>query len=124
MLATHRERRNVGDERVDHRRLRIGHDEHVGGVDRLPPTNRRAVEAEAVFEDLLGKLFDRGAEVLPDPEQVDELQVDELNTFLFGKRQNLTRRSWLFRARARSSGISVGPAAARRRGESCLGIRR
>ena len=43
----------VREERIDHRRVRIGDDEHVGRVDRLPAADRLAVEAEAVLEECL-----------------------------------------------------------------------
>ena len=49
----------VCDERIDHRGGRVRHDQHVGGVDRLPAADRRAVEAEALLEDVLLELADR-----------------------------------------------------------------
>ena len=52
-----------------------GRDEqHVGLVDRLPAADPRAVEAEALLEELLGRAPDRDGEVLPGAGQVDELE--------------------------------------------------
>ena len=48
----------------------IGNREHVGLVDRLPAADRRAVEAEAVFEDAFVEVVDRVGAVLPGAEHV------------------------------------------------------
>jgi hypothetical protein len=64
---------------------RIGHDEHVRGVDRLPAADRRAVEAAAFVEQSLAQLSHRDREVLPRPEEIHELQVDARRLVLFGE---------------------------------------
>ena len=51
-LADQRQRRRRV-EGVDPRRRRVGDHQHVACVDRLPPADRRAVEADAVLEHLL-----------------------------------------------------------------------
>src|SRR5947209_13119 len=66
-------------ERIHHRGARIRHHEHVRGVDRLPAADRRAVEPVAFLEQLLGQLTRRDGEVLPEAEQVQELQVHRLH---------------------------------------------
>ena len=43
--------RGLLEERVDDRRRRIRHQDHVGLLDALPTGDRRAVEALAVFEE-------------------------------------------------------------------------
>ena len=48
-----------GAERIDEGGGRVGHGQHVGGLDGLPAADRGAVEAEAFLEDLLGQLADR-----------------------------------------------------------------
>ena len=76
-LADERERRR-GRERVEHRRLRLRHEQHVRLGDALPAADRGAVEAEALVERRLVERRQRQRHVLPRPEQVAELQVDQL----------------------------------------------
>jgi hypothetical protein len=65
-----------------------GKHEHVGGVDRLPAADRRAVEAEALGEDLLGQFGDRNGKMLPGPVDVAELEVDDFDVLGFGQGEN------------------------------------
>ena len=66
-------------ERVDHRGVGIGDQEHVRLLDLLEPADRRAVEAQAVLEDVLGELVRRDREVLHEPRQVAEADVDDVD---------------------------------------------
>ena len=74
-----------------HRRARVRDDQHVGGVDGLPAADRRAVEAEPFLEDRLRELVERDGEVLPDADEVHELQVDVGGLLLLGQLQDLLR---------------------------------
>ena len=74
-LADERERRHLG-RRVEYRARRVRHEQHVGLGDRLPATDRRAVEAEPVVECRLLECRNRQRDVLPRSEQVAELEVD------------------------------------------------
>ena len=74
-LAEQRERRHLG-ERVEERRRRVGHEDHVALLDALPAADRGAVEPEALVERGLVERADRQRHVLPRAEQVAELQVD------------------------------------------------
>ena len=82
-LADQRERGCLG-ERVENRARRIGHQQHVRLRDALPAADRGAVEAEALVEGGLVERAQRQRHVLPAPEQVAELQVDELRLGLPG----------------------------------------
>ena len=79
VLARHRiaheaiqDERPVLTERIDHRGVRIRNEQHVGLVDGLKPADRRAVEAEALVEHVLGELVGRDREMLHEPGQVAE----------------------------------------------------
>ncbi len=74
-LAEQRERRHLG-ERIEERRRRVGHEDHVALLDALPAADRGAVEAEALVERGLVERADGQRYVLPGTEQVAELQVD------------------------------------------------
>src|SRR5439155_23665196 len=52
--------RRFGIKNIDPGRGRIGNDEHVGGVDHLPSTNARAIEAEAVGKNIFVVFRDGG----------------------------------------------------------------
>src|SRR5207245_6101845 len=47
--------------------------------------NARAVEADALAEEAPGQFLDRDGEVLPGPDQVDELEIDDLERLLVGE---------------------------------------
>ena len=68
-------------------RLRLRHHQHVALVDRLPAADAGAVEAQAVLEDVLVELVDRNGEVLPQPGEVHEPQVDGLDVLFPAQRQ-------------------------------------
>jgi hypothetical protein len=80
-LADEGEGRRLG-RRVEDRRRRVGDEEHVGVLDRLPAAHRGPVEAEPVVERRLVERRERQGHVLPGPEQVAELQVDHRDTRL------------------------------------------
>ena len=63
-------------ERVHDRRAGVGHDQHVRGVNRLPATNRRAVKARPVLEQVFVIFTQRYGEMLPGPDQVHELEIN------------------------------------------------
>src|SRR5262249_18347756 len=65
-------------------------EDHVGGVNRLPAADRAAVEEVAVLERAHFELRDRHRRVLPDAEQVDELEVDHLRAVFLCKLQDLS----------------------------------
>ena len=90
-LADERERRRLG-EGVEDRARRVGHQQHVRLRDPLPAADRRAVEAEALVEGRLVERAQRQRHVLPAPEQVAELQVDELRLGQPGPLDRLFRR--------------------------------
>ena len=71
--------RALGEERIEHRRIRVRHQFHVRLVDRLPAGNRRAVEHDAVGEGLLVHDLGVHRDVLHLPPRVGEAEVDELN---------------------------------------------
>src|SRR5437879_908628 len=52
-----------GAKRVDEGAGRVGHGQHVGGLDRFPAADRGAVEAQAVGEDFLGQFANRTTEM-------------------------------------------------------------
>ena len=78
-------------ERVDHRGVGIGDQEHVRLLDLLEAADRRAVEAEAVLEDVLGQLVGRDREVLHEPGQVAEADVDDVDALV---REHASGRHW------------------------------
>ena len=62
---------------------RIRNHEHVAGVDRAPATNTRAIEAEALGENLFVVFSESGREMLPGARQVGELEVHEFYLAIF-----------------------------------------
>ena len=72
----------LGRERIHHRRVRVGHQDHVALVDRLPAGDRGAVEHDAVAERLF---IDRGdvlRGVLPLAARIGEAKVHILDGML------------------------------------------
>ena len=65
--------------------LRVGHDQHVRVVDRLPAADRGTVETDPLFEGLFAELADRRGKVLPDADKVEELVIDHLAVVVLGK---------------------------------------
>ncbi len=81
-------------ERIDDRRARIRHQDHVGLVDALPTGDRRAVEHLAVFENAGIELVLRHRYVLLFAARVGEPEVDELDAFFLDELQNIGGRHW------------------------------
>ena len=76
-------------ERVDVCRRRVGDQLHVRLVDRLEAADRRAVEHQAVDEEVLVEGARRHVEVLHDARQVAEPDVDELDVLVLDVAQDL-----------------------------------
>src|SRR5450631_3597444 len=80
--------RRKARERLHDRRARVWNQQHVAEIDGLKAADRRAVEAEALFERVAGQTMKRHRGVLPLADQVDELEVDHdrfvLLTQLYG----------------------------------------
>ena len=66
-------------EGIHDRGLGVGHQKHVRLLDLLEPADRGPVESVAFGESLLGQLIDRYREMLREPRQVCEAEVDDLN---------------------------------------------
>ena len=75
--------RRDGAERIDERRVRVGHGQHVGGLDAFPAADGGAVKAESFGEGVLGQFGDGHAEVLPGAKGVHELDVRHFCPGLF-----------------------------------------
>jgi hypothetical protein len=99
-VADHRERRLLV-ERVDERRGRIGHEQHVRLADLLEAADRRAVEPDPAGQEVLLELTRGDREVLPRARQVGELQVDERHPVLAGEGDDLLRARRLARPQGR-----------------------
>ena len=80
-IAEQAERR-LGVEGIDMRRRRIGHQRHVGFVDRLPAGDGRAVEHLAFGEGVLTDEADIEGDVLQLAARVGEAQIDELDVLV------------------------------------------
>ena len=80
-------------ERVDDCRVRVGHQEHVRLLDLLETTDGRAVKTVAILEGGLGQLVGRYGEVLHQPRQVTEADVDDVDSLILDQRQDLLGRS-------------------------------
>jgi hypothetical protein len=79
----------VLEEGIDVGGVRIGEQEHVGFLDLLEPSDGRAVEAVAGLERLLGQLADRNGEMLHQPGEIAEPQVDDLGGRLLRHHQHV-----------------------------------
>ena len=71
--------RRLREERIHMDRLGIGHQHHVGLVDRLPAGDRGAVEHDAVGEHVLVDLDDVHGHVLHLALRIGEAQIDEFD---------------------------------------------
>ena len=87
-LAEERERRHRR-ERVEDRASRVRQQQEVALGDPLPAADRGAVEAEPLREGRRPERADRERHVLPAPQQVAELEVDQLRLLLEGPRDRL-----------------------------------
>ena len=85
-------------ERVDHRRVGVGHEQHVGLLDLLESPDRRPVEPEALFEDVLGQLVGGHRKVLHEPGQVDEPDIDDLDALVLHQAEHFRRGPLLHRS--------------------------
>ena len=90
-IAAQQQRRLL-EERIDHRRRRIRHQDHVGLVDALPTGDGRAVEHLAVDEEVLVDHAGRDGDVLLLAARVREAQVAVRNLFLFDQLYDISRR--------------------------------
>src|SRR5206468_10212783 len=79
----------LGEERIDRRCDRVGHQAHVGFIDRLPPGNRRAVEHDAFREGLLLDHADVESYMLPLAARIGETQVDVFDVVVLDRLQDV-----------------------------------
>ena len=79
-------------EQVDARGVRVGQQQHVGLVDGLESTNRRAVKSQAVSNTLWSKNEGRNREVLHDTGQVAEPDVDKFDVLVLGEFEDVVGR--------------------------------
>ena len=86
-------KRGLVGERVDARRIRIGGEQHVGGLDPLPTGDRRPVECMPVVEFVLGEHLRWYLDVLFLAARVGEPQVDKLDLLVFDGLQYIGRCS-------------------------------
>ena len=68
--------------------LRVGDQQHVRFVDGGPAANRAAVNAVTVFEGFFVQFADGITDVVPEPGEVGESEVDDFCVVLFAKLQN------------------------------------
>jgi hypothetical protein len=107
--ADHRDRRRRV-ERVQDRRRRVGHQQHVRLVDLLEAADRRAVEADPVAERVLVEARERHSHVLPGARQVGELEVHQVRVVALGKVEHVARlRFPPARERAHVKGLARPP---------------
>ncbi len=66
-------------------------DEHVRLVDRLPPTDARAVEPEALFEGPFFDLSRRHGEMLPQAGEIHEPEIHDLDFLLLDELHDVCR---------------------------------
>ncbi len=78
-----------GEEGVDGGGGRIGHQHHVGFVDRLPAGDRRAVEHCAFREHFLIDEGDVEGHVLPFAARIGKTKIDILDVFVLDSFQNV-----------------------------------
>ncbi|EBA09822.1 hypothetical protein SSE37_08438 [Sagittula stellata E-37] len=87
--AVHAERL-LGIERVDVDRVRVGHQLHVGGFDRLPAGDGGTVEHEAFFEEVLVDQVAHHGHVLQLAARVGEADVDVGNILVLDQLENVS----------------------------------
>ena len=78
-----------GEEGVHARRSRVGHERHVGFVDRPPAGDRRAVEHQALGESLLVDQRLIEGYVLPFAPRVGETQIDIFDVVVLDRLQDI-----------------------------------
>ena len=77
------------EERIDRRGDGIGHQAHVGFVDRLPAGDRRAVEHGAFGEDVFVDHADVEGHMLPLAARIGETQVDVFDVVVLDRFQDV-----------------------------------
>ena len=80
------------EERIEPRRVGVGHRQHVRFVDAHPAADRRAIESKPLVERVRVQMFDGEGAVLPAAEHVDEFQVHHLGFVLLGQREEVIGR--------------------------------
>jgi hypothetical protein len=75
-------------ERIHEGGVGIGQQQHVRFVDRLPPADGAAVEAESFLEGALFQFADGITHVLPKAGKIGETQIENFGVVLVGKFQN------------------------------------
>ena len=83
-IADEREGRD-GGKRIHLGGGRIGNDDHVGGVDRLPAADGRTVKALTFFKDVFAEFAHGDGKMLPDTDKVHELEIDHQCAVFLGK---------------------------------------
>ena len=83
-IADQAERRHER-ERVQAGRGRVRHHQHVAVIDRFPSADGRTVQPGTILEQVFRQFVGRNREMLPRPDQIDELQVHDLHPVLFCK---------------------------------------
>ena len=81
--------RRLGVERIDAGAFRIGHELHVGLVDRLPAGDRGAVEHDALAERILLDRRDISRDVLPLAARVGETEIDVFHVVVLDHLQSV-----------------------------------
>ncbi len=81
--------RGVLRERIHVRGVRVGHQQHVRFLDLLEPADRRPVEPDPIFEDRVGELVRRYREVLHQPWEVTEAEIDDRRVVLLHHGQDV-----------------------------------
>src|SRR5207253_576513 len=79
----------------DHAGVRVRDQEHVGLLDLLEAADRGPVEAVAVLEPLFGEFVSRCREVLHEPGEVAETEVDNLDALLLNQPNDVARSALL-----------------------------
>ena len=79
----------LGEERVHVGRLDVGHQFHVGLVDRLPAGDRRAVEHEAFVQEILVHLIGHDRDVLQLAARIGETDVDVFDVLVLDRLQDV-----------------------------------
>ncbi len=113
--------RGLGEERIDRHRVGIGHQLHVGLVDRLPAGDGGAVEHQALREGLFVDQADVKGDVLPLAARIGEAEVDVLHVLVLDSLQYVLggrhtsfplchspKRAWLVCRTAMSAVQAVG----------------
>src|SRR5690606_15795891 len=90
-VADHHNRLELG-ERIDEGRVGLRQEQHVALVNRLPATNARAVEPEAILEQVLGELGNGDAEMLPYARKIHKAEIRALDIILPAHCQDFLRR--------------------------------